>query len=128
MKHQKIFVALFVTLAFVFSALPTYAKDRWTAYTYASVASSAAVKGLNEAIDNIAKQTKGDFDIKLHLGGTLHIKAANITQAVADGVIDMASDLFYLGNVPIGGVLSLPMLIRTEEEWQKASARPAEPR
>ncbi len=109
-----------IALAMVLVALPAAAKDRWTAYTYASVATSSAVKGLNTAIDSIEKETGKNFRINLNLGGTLHIKAANITQAVADGIVDMASDYFYLGNVPIGGVLSLPMLIRTEDEWQKA--------
>ncbi|MEJ2471533.1 MAG: TRAP transporter substrate-binding protein DctP [Desulfuromonadales bacterium] len=117
-KIGRALVILLVTLSF--TALPAWAKDRWTAYTYASVASSSAVKGLNEAIANIETETGGNFKINLNLGGTLHIKAANITQAVADGIVDIASDLFYLGNVPIGGVLSLPMLITTEDEWQKA--------
>lgn len=111
---------LLITLALAFVANPVFAKVRWTAYTYVSVANSAAGKGLNEMISSIEKDTGGDFKIALNLGGTLHIKAANITQAVADGIVDMASDYFYLGNVPIGGVLSLPMLVRTEDEWQKA--------
>lgn len=116
-RFAKVIVLLVIASLF---ALPVCAKERWTAYTYASVASSAAVQGLNDAISTIEKETDGNFKINLNLGGTLHIKAANITQAVADGIVDMASDYFYLGNVPIGGVLSLPMLITTEDEWAKA--------
>jgi len=112
-------IAVFLILASLMVS-PVWAKDRWTAYTYVSVANSSAGKGLNEMISTIESETGGDFKINLNLGGTLHIKAANITQAVADGIVDMASDYFYLGNVPIGGVLSLPMLIRTDDEWNKA--------
>ncbi len=116
----KIAVLLSIAISVALASAPVWAKDRWTAYTYVSVANSSAGKGLNEMISAIESETDGNFKISLNLGGTLHIKAANITQAVADGIVDMASDYFYLGNVPIGGVLSLPMLIRTEDEWQKA--------
>jgi TRAP-type C4-dicarboxylate transport system substrate-binding protein len=34
----------------------------------------------------------------------------------------MGDDGYFLGNVPIGGVLRLPMLIRTLEEYRKAAA------
>lgn len=119
MKNVGIYGVLLVVVLSFF-ANPVFAKDRWTAYTYASVATSSAVKGLNKTIDDIENETNKDFKINLNLGGTLHIKAANITQAVADGIVDMASDYFYLGNVPIGGVLSLPMLVRTEQEWRTA--------
>ncbi|MBN1956723.1 MAG: hypothetical protein JXQ81_05920 [Desulfuromonadales bacterium] len=121
MKSFANVVVLFLFVGLLaLTASPASAKTRWTAYTYASVATSSAVQGLNKAIDSIENKTGKNFKINLNLGGTLHIKAANITQAVADGIVDMASDYFYLGNVPIGGVLSLPMLIRTEDEWAKA--------
>jgi len=119
-KQNRFFVAALVSICIAFTAVSASAKDRWTAYTYASVATSSAVKGLNDIVNTVEEQTNGDFIIKLHLGGTLHIKAANITQAVADGVVNMASDIFFLGNIPIGGVLRLPMLITNEEEWAKA--------
>jgi TRAP-type C4-dicarboxylate transport system substrate-binding protein len=118
MKHLVKIMVLFLVVSIY--AAPVYAKDNWTAYTYVSVANSAAGKGLNEMISTIESETGGSFKINLNLGGTLHIKAANITQAVADGIVDMASDYFYLGNVPIGGILSLPMLVRTDDEWNKA--------
>lgn len=121
-KQSGIFAVVMVSIVMFFNIASVSAKERWTAYTYASVATSSAVKGLNEMIKTVEEETDGQFKIKLHLGGTLHIKAANITQAVADGLVNMASDIFFLGNIPIGGVLRLPMLITNEDEWEKAFA------
>jgi TRAP-type C4-dicarboxylate transport system substrate-binding protein len=39
---------------------------------------------------------------------------------VANGIVDMASDTINLDKDPAGGVLSLPMLVTTEHEWQAA--------
>ena len=33
----------------------------------------------------------------------------------------MGDDGYFLGNVPIGGVLRLPMLIRSRDEYAKAA-------
>ncbi len=119
---SKVLVIAAVVLVYAYSATSSFAKERWSAYTYASVATSSAVKGLNDIIKTVNEKSNGQFVIDLHLGGTLHIKAANITQAVADGIVNMASDIFFLGNIPIGGVLRLPMLITNEQEWEKAFA------
>lgn len=94
----------------------------WTGYTYSSVSTTAAVKGMNRISDRIAKETDGDLEIKIHLGKTLQIKSADITQAVGDGIVDFAADFFFSGNVPIARVLNLPMLIENDSEWQKAYA------
>ncbi|MEO1978105.1 MAG: ABC transporter substrate-binding protein, partial [Paracoccaceae bacterium] len=96
--------------------------DNWTAYTYSSVSTTSAVKGMNRIADRAAEETDGDLDITLHLGKTLQIASADITQAVGDGIVDMAADFFFSGNVPIARVLNLPMLIENDEEWDKAYA------
>ena len=92
----------------------------WTAYTYSSVSTTAAVKGMKRITERAAKETGGNLNIKLHLGKTLQIKSSDITQAVGDGVVDFAADYFFSGNVPIARVLNLPMLIENDEEWAKA--------
>ncbi|MCA1287081.1 TRAP transporter substrate-binding protein DctP [Salipiger bermudensis] len=96
--------------------------DNWTAYTYSSVSTTSAVKGMNRIADRVAEETGGDLEITLHLGKTLQIASADITQAVGDGIVDMAADFFFSGNVPIARVLNLPMLIENDEEWDKAYA------
>ena len=121
MKKLVLIVAVSIVV-FACNATLSFAKERWSVYTYASVATSSAVSGLNEIIKTVKEKSDGQFVIDLHMGGTLHIKAANITQAVADGIVNMASDIFFLGNIPVGGVLRLPMLITNEQEWEKAFA------
>jgi len=68
------------------------AAQTWNAYTYNSVATVTAAKGLAELFDEIVKRTKGELTIRLHLGGTLQIKATDITQAVADNIVQMGDD------------------------------------
>lgn len=94
--------------------------EDWTAYTYSSVSSTSAVKGMTRIVDRVAAGS--DLKIDLHLGKTLQIASADITQAVGDGVVDMAADFFFSGNVPLARVLNLPMLIENDDEWAKAYA------
>lgn len=103
-------------------ALPARAADQWNLYVYNPVATAIAVKGLTKAIDEIDKETAGKLKIRLHLGGSLPINTTNITQAVADDVVQMGDDGYFLGNIPIGGVLRLPMLIQSLAEYEKAAA------
>jgi len=98
------------------------AATTWNLYTYNSVATVTAAKGLAELVSEIEKRTKGELTIRLHLGGTLQIKATDITQAVADNVVQMGDDAFYLGSVPIGAVSRLPMLVHSPEEYAKVAA------
>src|SRR5699024_8847250 len=47
--------------------------------------------------------------------------ATNITQAVSQGgTIQIADDGFPYGNIPIAGILNLPMLLPTEAQFEKA--------
>lgn len=92
----------------------------WTGYTYSSVPTTAAVKGMERITERVKKETDGDLNIQLHLGKTLQIKSSDITQAVGEGYVDFAADFFFSGNVPIARVLNLPMLIENDAEWQKA--------
>ena len=101
---------------------PAAAAEQWNLYIYNPVATVAAVRGLNKMIEGIEKETGGALTIRLHLGGSLPINTTNITQAVSDGVVQMGDDGYFLGNVPIAGVLRLPLLIRSKEEYRKASA------
>jgi TRAP-type C4-dicarboxylate transport system substrate-binding protein len=77
---------------------------------------------MNRMIERIEKDTEGALTIRLHLGGSLPINTTNITQAVADNVVQMGDDGYFLGNVPISGILRLPMLIHSKDEYQKAAA------
>jgi TRAP-type C4-dicarboxylate transport system substrate-binding protein len=112
-------VALGIASGWPFRAM---AAENWDLYVYNPVATVAAVKGINVIIEQIEKETAGELKIRLHLGGSLPINTTTITQAVSDDVVQMGDDGYFLGNVPIGGVLRLPMLIRTRDEYAKAAA------
>ena len=120
----KKLAALFAVALGIASQMPVGARaaENWDLYIYNPVATVAAVKGLNVIIEQIEKETNGELKIRLHLGGSLPINTTNITPAVSDDVVQMGDDGYFLGNVPIGGVLRLPMLIRTRDEYAKAAA------
>jgi TRAP-type transport system periplasmic protein len=101
---------------------PAIAAEKWDLYIYNPVSTVAAVKGLNTVIEQIERETGGELSIRLHLGGSLPINTTTITQAVSDDVVQMGDDGYFLGNVPIGGVLRLPMLLRTLADYDKAAA------
>lgn len=102
--------------------LASVAADKWTGYTYSAVSSTAAVKGMERAIEKVKTDTGGQLSIKLNLGKSLQIGSNDITQAVGDGLVQVAADGFFLGSVPIAGVLRLPMLINSDKEWTFALA------
>ena len=116
-------IAFALTLAWILASYrPASAAEKWDLYVYNPVATVAAVKGLNTAIEQIEKETGGELSIRLHLGGSLPINTTTISQAVSDDVVQMGEDGFFLGNVPSGGVLRLPMLLRTLSDYDKAAA------
>jgi TRAP-type C4-dicarboxylate transport system substrate-binding protein len=117
--------AMMVAAAISFCLMPfsrAVSAEKWDLYVYNAVSTVAAVKGLNTVLEQIDKETAGELTVRLHLGGSLPINTTTITQAVSDDVVQMGDDGYFLGNIPIGGVLRLPMLIRTPEEYKKAAA------
>jgi TRAP-type C4-dicarboxylate transport system substrate-binding protein len=97
------------------------AQQTWTAYTYAPAATIPPARAMAKLCEDLEKATNGQLVMKHHLAGALPINATNITQAVADDVVQYGDDGFFQGNVPIGGVMRLPMLVNTKEEFEKAS-------
>lgn len=106
----------------VLAATHAKAAMLWQAYTYNPVGTVAAVVGLKRLIDNFQKASNGGVTINLHLGGSLPIAGNNITQAVSENVVQLADDGFATGNIPITGVLRLPMLLLSVSDMLKAMA------
>jgi TRAP-type C4-dicarboxylate transport system substrate-binding protein len=102
------------------AGLPARAATTWRAYTYNAVATVTAVKGLNALFEAIDKETKSDLTVRLNLGGTLPITATNITQAVSDNIVQMGDDAFFIGSVPVGGIVRLPMFLPKRADFEKA--------
>ena len=109
-----------VLAAATLSASVACAATNWRAYTYNAVATVTSVKGLNAMMEAIQKETKGELNIRLNLGGTLPIAATNITQAVGDNIVQLVDDTFFVGSVPVGGIVRLPMFLPTRPEFEKA--------
>jgi TRAP-type C4-dicarboxylate transport system substrate-binding protein len=93
----------------------------WQAYTYGPVSNVPPTRAIARICEELEKQSGGRMQMRLHLGGSLPIQAGNISQAVADDVVQFGDDGFFQGNIPIGGVLRLPMLINTREEFETAA-------
>jgi TRAP-type C4-dicarboxylate transport system substrate-binding protein len=75
----------------------------------------------NEMFTEIKEKTNGLVSIELKLSSQLPISASTYTQAVGDGVVQVVDDGFAVGNVPILGVLKLPMLIQSIDEAEKVA-------
>jgi len=98
------------------------AATTWTAYTYSASAQQTAYKGLEALVRQVEQATKGTLKIRPNVGGSLPINTQNITQATGDGLLQLSDDGFFVGAIPVGGVLRLPMLITSLEEAERAGA------
>jgi TRAP-type transport system periplasmic protein len=98
------------------------AATTWSAYTYVPVGSVASVRGLQMMIDQFSQATNGEVKAQLHLGGSLPIAGTDITQAVSENIVQLAEDGLSTGNIPIIGLLRLPMLLLNYDEMIKAMA------
>lgn len=99
---------------------PAALAEEWTCYTYIPNSQHDVMLGLERLGERITEITDGEVTVTCHVGGSLGIQAADIGPAVADGIVDIASNAFITGYVPVTGVFSLPGLISTEEELQTA--------
>src|SRR5437868_8253426 len=114
---KRITTALAATLAL---ATPALAVD-WNFYHHQSAPLFATSRGAKQLTEQIDKDTNGELKARLHLSGTLQIAPNNITPAVAEGVVQLADDLFISGNIPVAGIPRLPGLVRTYEEFAKCA-------
>ena len=105
--------------------VPSAWAQNWDFYTYIPSA-NASTRRIAVMLEDINKETGGKLSIRLHMGGSLQISTTNITQAVADNVVQMGDDSIFTGNIPVSGLLRLPFLVRSYEEFDKA-ARVVEP-
>lgn len=100
-------------------AAPAAAATSWQGYSYVPAATLAPARGMARVAD--AMRGAG-LVMHMHLAGSLPISATNITQAVSDNTVQFGDDGLFQGNIPVSGVMRLPMLITTPEEMAKACA------
>lgn len=94
----------------------------WKAYSYSPKRGIPAADTLYEIGDRVAKATGGALKITVFLGGSLPISTSDMGQTVGRNIVQLGIDSQLTGNVPVAGVLRLPMLVTTREEYAKASA------
>ncbi|WP_421996871.1 TRAP transporter substrate-binding protein DctP [Reyranella sp.] len=109
-----------ILLGMLVAAAPAGATN-WKTYSYNPTATHPAIVGLEKMAEQIDKATNGKIKMKVSVGGSLPISATDITQAVADNVVQVGADGFFLGNIRIGGVLRLPLLLTTRDQYEKAA-------
>jgi TRAP-type transport system periplasmic protein len=98
------------------------AAEDWNFYMHQSAPNFATSRGAKLFTEEIEKATNGELKVRLHLAGTLQINASNITQAVGENVVQIGDDLFNSGNIPVAGIMRLPMLIESYDDFAKADA------
>ncbi|WP_417770053.1 TRAP transporter substrate-binding protein [Stappia sp.] len=108
--------ALAACLAFA-TGSATLAETSWTGYTYLASDALPGSSNLIALAQEFSERSEGDVTLTVNLAGSLGIKAADITQSVGTGIIDIAADGFFLGSVEEGGILRLPMLFASLEEF-----------
>ncbi|AMN38562.1 TRAP transporter substrate-binding protein DctP [Rhodoplanes sp. Z2-YC6860] len=96
--------------------------EEWNFYMHQSAPNFATSRGAKLFTEEIEKATGGALKVRLHLSGTLQINASNITQAVGTNNVQIGDDLFNSGNIPAAGILRLPMLIQSYDDFTKADA------
>jgi TRAP-type C4-dicarboxylate transport system substrate-binding protein len=101
-------------------AVPASAETSWTGYTYLSSDALPGSSNLIGLAKEFSEKSEGKVTININLAGSLGIKAADITQSVGSGIVEMSADGFFLGSVQEGGILRLPMLFSNKEEFDKA--------
>jgi len=83
---------------------------------------NTAVGELEKIAAEIKDRTKGDVDIRIHLAGSLQIQTSDMAMAVSDDIVQIGDDQQFASAVPLAGILRLPALIRTREEFDKSAA------
>jgi TRAP-type transport system periplasmic protein len=116
---QNLLPCVLLAFGLALGSVSARAADTWNFYEYFPSVNTA-VKRLQAMVEEINKVAGSDLNIRMHLGGSLQIDTSNITQAVADNVVQMGDDAFFTGNIPIAGSLRLPFLIQTYDEFDKA--------
>src|SRR5262245_39966383 len=95
------------------------ATETWKFYMHQSAPNFATSRGARMLTEEIDKATSGELKMQLHLSGTLQISPTDITRAVGENIVQIGDDLFNSGNIPVAGILRLPMLVQSYDDFSK---------
>lgn len=110
-----------VSLSFALLASAASAEE-WVCSGYMPSVQHPSIVNLQAIGDEITRLTDGDITMQCRTGGELSIAPAELTTAVADGLVQLGASPFITGTVPLTGLFALPGLFRTPEDVQKGLA------
>lgn len=116
---KRIHLALAVGLLTIGMSSGAATAATWKCYTYIPSPTHAVYKGMVKIMERFRDATGGAIDFKCNVGGSLPIDANSIVPALANGVIDLATDGFVSGVVPVAGISGLPGLFGSLEDVEK---------
>lgn len=96
--------------------------EEWTCSGYMPSVQHPSIVALQAVADELTRMTDGAITASCKTGGELSISPTELVAATSDGVIQLASNPFVTGSVPITGIFALPGLFTTEEEFYKGLA------
>ena len=117
---MKTILKVLVAGILIAAGVPASAETNWSGYTYLASDALPGSSNLIAMAEEFSDRAEGDVSLQINLAGSLGIKAADITQSVGSGIIELSADGFFLGSVEEGGILRLPMLMTTREEFETA--------
>lgn len=120
--NRREFIASLSAASLIGVSSKANAAEQWSLYHHQSAPQFTTSLGAKMWAENVEKETAGQIKVRVHYAGTLQIATNNITSAVSQGVVQLADDLFFSGNAPLGAVLRLPFLVQSYDEFAKASA------
>jgi len=119
MKNMRV---LFAAALGMMACVSVDAAESWKVYSHLPNGTMAGAEGLKQVLETVEKETGGAIKFQMNLAGSLPIAASDITQAVADNIVQFGDDGFFLGNITIAGILRQPLLLKDSEEYAKALA------
>lgn len=111
------------TVALMLTAASGAARaEEWICSGYMPSVEHPSIVALQAVADELTRLTDGEITASCKTGGELSISPTELVAATSDGVIQLASNPFITGSVPITGIFALPGLFSTEEEFDKGLA------
>jgi TRAP-type C4-dicarboxylate transport system substrate-binding protein len=120
MITKILWASLFGIVSIIYQAAPLSAQTLWKGYTFFSATNHPDFQHLEKMANEFARLSEGKINVKVNVGGSLPIPATAVTQAVGEGTLTFAHDGFFTGNLPIGALPSLPLLLPTHDDFRKA--------
>lgn len=115
------FVATLGLAALALGAVPAKAQTKWDFYGFTGVTHPISVR-FKMFCEEVKKATDGKLDIIFRPAGELPFRATEVVKATSSGQVQVAAAYqgFISGELPITSIASLPFLVRSGEELEKA--------